>query len=127
MIRAATVEEIKTVLPALPLYYHENMRAICNDGAMVIYDGWTPRAVQCHVYSHGPKFLFDSSFVRAMFQYPFIECDKKLLYTITPSNAESLAVSRALGFRESYRIKDAWDVGIDLVVKEMTREECKYV
>lgn len=127
MIRAATQEEIKHVLPALPLYYHENMRAVCNEGAMVIYDGWTPRAVQVHIFSRGPKYLFRRDFVSAIFYYPFIEASKSILYTVTPESSESNVVSKALGFRETHRIKDGWDVGVDMVIKEMTREECRYV
>lgn len=128
MIRAATPDEIKNVVPALPLPYHENMGGVCNEGAMVIYDGWTPRAVQLHIFSYGPKFLLRRDFITAIFHYPFNEASKSILYTITPESADgSMALSRALGFREISRIKDGWDTGVDMVIKEMRREECRYV
>ncbi len=128
MIRAATKEEIESVLPSLPLTYSEDMRGVRNDGAMVVYDHWTPAAVQVHIYSRGPAYLFKRDFLRAVFGYPFKQCGRRKLVAVTPANATaSLAVSRALGFRETYRIKDGWDVGVDMIVKEMTREECRYL
>lgn len=128
MIRAATPEEIKSVLPAMPLPYHDHMRAVCNEGAMVIYDGWTPAAVHVHIYSRGPQYLFRKDFLREVFGYPFIQCLLRKLIAVTPSFAtDSLAVSRALGFREVYRINDGWDSGVDMIIKEMRREECRYV
>jgi hypothetical protein len=128
VIRAATVEVIQAVVGKLPLPYSPVMRGVTNGGATIIYDGWTPNSVQVHVYSESPKFLFDPTFVREFFRYPFDQCGKSLVYTVTPGNAEgSLAVSKALGFREMYRIKDGWQPGVDMVLKEMRREECRYL
>lgn len=99
-----------------------------NDGAMVIYDSWTHSAVQCHVYSKGPKYLFKKDFIHAIFAYPFLQCGKTLIYTVTPADSgASLSVSRALGFVESYRQKDGWDVGVDMIVKEMRLENCRWL
>lgn len=128
MIRAATPGEIAYVCGKLPLPYSPAMRGVRNDGAMVVYDSWTHNAVQAHIYSTGPRFLMDPKFLREVFSYAFIQCEKGLVYTITPSDAEaSLAVSKALGFTEVFRQKDGWKVGIDMVVKEMRRNECKYL
>lgn len=96
--------------------------------AMVLYDHWTPNSVNVHVYSSGPKYLFHREFVCAIFSYPFQQCGKGLLIAITPSDAEqSLAVSRYLGFVEKYRVKDGWSQGVDLVIKEMTRDQCRWL
>lgn len=104
------------------------MRAVCNDGAMVVYDGWTPSSVHVHIFSRGPYFLFRKDFLKEVFGYPFRECSLKKLIAVTPAFAtDSLAISRALGFREVYRIVDGWDSGVDMIIKEMRREECRYV
>lgn len=104
------------------------MKGVCNDGAMVIYDGWTHNAVQVHVYSRGPAHLLRRDFLLEIFSYPFIQCGKGLIYTITPGNAEdSLAVSKALGFSEVFRQKDGWSEGVDMIYKEMRRDECRYL
>jgi hypothetical protein len=96
--------------------------------AMALYDHWTPNSVNVHIYSSSPKHLFDREFTHAIFHYPFVQCGKGLLIGITPSSHESsLAVSRYLGFREVYRMKDAWAEGIDMIVKEMRKEECQWL
>lgn len=128
MIRAAAPSEIAWVCGKLPLPYSQAMRGVCNVGAMVIYDSWTPNAAQVHIYSSGPRHLLNREFLTEAFTYGFIQCDKGKLFTITPSSAtESLKVSDALGFRESYRQIDGWDIGVDMVVKEMLRNECRYL
>lgn len=94
--------------------------------AAVLYDHWTPNSVNCHLWA-APKrgtHLFNPLFHRAMFSYPFCQCNKGLVIVITPGDNEaSLRVSTSLGFEEKYRIVDGWDVGIDLVVKERRRDE----
>ncbi len=128
MIRAASPSEIEWVCGKLPLTYSADMKGVCNEGAMVVYDSWTPNACQVHVYSSGPAHLLNKRFLTEVFTYGFVQCDKGKLYTITPaSSTESLAVSDALGFRESYRQIDGWEVGVDMIYKEMRREDCRYL
>lgn len=128
MIRAATPSEIEFVCGKLPLNYSSAMRGVRNDGAMVVYDSWTHNAVQAHIYSTGPRFLLDPTFLREVFSYAFEQCGKGLVYTITPSDADaSLAVSKALGFKEVFRQKDGWKDGVDMILKEMRRNECRYL
>lgn len=128
MIRAATPSEIMAIVGELPLPYSASMRGVTNGGAMVIYDGWTPNSVQVHVYSRDPASLLRPDFIREIFHYPFVQANRRLLVSVTPAHAESsLALSRALGFKETYRIRDGWAESIDMVVKEMRREECRYL
>jgi hypothetical protein len=128
MIRAASPSEIESVCGKLPLPYCPAMRGVCNEGAMVLYDSWTPNACQVHVYSRGPHHLLNRKFLTEVFTYGFIQCDKGKLFTVTPAHAtESLKVSDALGFRESYRQIDGWAKGVDMVYKEMLREDCRYL
>jgi len=128
MIRAASPVEIAWVCGKLPLTFKPDMRGVCNDGAMVVYDGWTPNAVQVHIYSKGPTYLLRRDFLLEVFSYAFLQCGKGLVYTVTPaSSTESLVVSKALGFRETFRQVDGWDSGVDMVYKEMRRDECRYL
>lgn len=133
MIRAATREEILWVTSKLPIPPTSNSKGVLNYvdeeiGAAVIYDGWTPNSVQVHVYSAKPARLFSHEFIHEIFWYPFVQCNRELLYSVTPADAEaSLGVSKALGFRETYRMKDGWEPGVDLVLKEMRRDDCKYL
>ena len=97
-------------------------------GAMVLYDHWTENAVQMHVYSEDPKMLFDKEYLHEVFWFPFIYGKRGLAFGVTPcNNAPSLAVSRYLGFKEVYRIKDGWAAGTDMAILELRREECRWI
>lgn len=51
-----------------------------------------------------------------------------MLVTATPANQKgSLAVSGWLGFYEIFRIRDGWDTGVDMVLKELRREDCRFI
>jgi hypothetical protein len=94
----------------------------------VLYDYWTPNSVNAHIWSRTPKGLFSPGFIREIFVYPFLTCGRGLLIGVTPADCEaSLRFSDALGFTEKYRIKDGWSVGTDMVIKEMRREECRWI
>jgi hypothetical protein len=104
------------------------MRGITDERATVVYDGWTPNAVQVHIHSGGSAEFLRTEFLHEIFWYPFVQCQKMLVYTVTPGDAEaSLAVSKSLGFIETYRMKDGWGPGIDMVIKEMRREDCRWI
>lgn len=96
--------------------------------AMVLYDHWAYNSAHVHIYSASPKALFDKKFIHEIFAYPFVTCDRGVLIATTPADQEaSLAVSKALGFNEILRVKDGWKVGIDMIVKEMRRENCQWL
>lgn len=68
------------------------------------------------------------SLLRPAFSYPFLEAGRSLLLGIIPAdNTKSCGMARRLGFREAYRVIDGWSVGIDLVVHEMRRHECRWL
>lgn len=133
MIRAAYRDEVEHIASLLPIAVDSETRGVLYEderglGAMVIYDSWTHSAVQVHVYSNGPDRLLRREFLREVFWYPFVQCGKMLVYSVTPADSEeSLAVSKALGFVEVFRQKDGWDKGVDMVIKEMRRENCRWI
>lgn len=95
--------------------------------AMVAYDHWTPNAVQLHVFVSDKK-TFSRAFVREALRYPFVQADRKLLIGVTPSdNEEALEFNRRIGFVQKYRILNGWDDGIDMVVQELHRGDCKWL
>lgn len=96
--------------------------------AAVLYDTWTWTGVQVHVYAPDLRLLFHPKFLREIFRYPFVDGGKKVLIAVTPAHQKgSLAVSGWLGFKEKYRIKDGWSNGIDMVLKELRREDCRFI
>jgi hypothetical protein len=127
-------EEVHTIAERIgyePTHTIRSVALVDSQGeplAAVLYDHWCHNSANVHVWSSGPAALFNKEFVYEIFKYPFEDCGRGVLLGITPSDAkESLAVSRALGFKEVYRIKDGWKVGVDLIIKEMRKEHCRYL
>jgi hypothetical protein len=90
------------------------------------YDGWTPGAVCVHVALDHPAAL--RHLLKPGFRIPFDEFGRKVvLATVLSSNARSLALVTSLGFIESHRIVDGWSEGVDMVLFEMRRGNCRWL
>lgn len=95
--------------------------------ACVGYDHWTPNSVQMHIWIPRPQEV-SRKFFQEGFRYPFEMCGKGLVVGLTPSNnTAALHFNQRVGFKEVYRMKDAWDVGTDVVVQEMRKENCRWL
>ncbi len=95
--------------------------------ACAVFDSFTYTSGQVHVAIANP-IVIRHGFLEECFGYFFHECDKQILIGLTPANNEkSLKFNRHLGFREVYRVKNGWDYGVDYVVQEMHRDECRWL
>jgi len=93
---------------------------------MVGYDGWTQSAVSVHVAVDHPAAL--RHLVGPGFRIPFDEFNRTVVVaTVLSSNHRSLRLVKHLGFIETHRIVDGWDLGVDLVLFEMRRPQCRWV
>ena len=93
---------------------------------VIAYDCWTESGVQAHMAVDSP--VVWRSLLRPAFTYPFLEAGRSLLIgIIAADNPRSLNMVRRLGFRETYRVVDGWSVGVDLIVHEMRRHECRWL
>lgn len=132
MIQAATPEDILVFSKLVSYKPTSGFRGIklVKDNvirAMVGYDRWAPNSVQMHIYI-SDKFAMNHQFVREAFTYPFVTCDKGVAIGVTPAdNLDALKFNENIGFVETYRMKDGWDVGVDVVVQEMRRENCRWI
>lgn len=105
---------------------------------MVGYDGWTPNLVCMHVALEAPMAIRalpgseDSSpfagrrFINAAFGIAFMRRNV-VIGQVIATNRKALELDLHLGFREIGRIRDGWQPGIDLIVLEMRREECRWI
>ena len=92
----------------------------------VVYDGWTPNSVQCHMAVDTP--IAWRALIPHVFLYPFLESRRGILLgMVCSSNRRSLAAALHMGFREVGRVKDGHSRGEDMVLIEMRREECRYL
>ncbi len=133
IIKAATYDEIEQASRAMGYNPSRCVKGIAileeeSLGACVLYDYWTLNSTQVHVYARSLKALFNAESLREIFRYPFVLGNRSVLVAVTPADQKgSLAVSSWLGFREKYRIKDGWARGIDMVLKELRREDCRFL
>lgn len=133
-IQAATPEQMAIACQALGAAITNNAQGIaCVDGdgtlgAVVLYDDWTPNAVTVHIYSASPKYMFNPRFIHEIFWFPYVYGTRSVLVgTIQADNEGSLKLAKALGFRETYRVTDGWSDGIDMVIVEMRRQDCRWL
>ena len=93
---------------------------------MVGYDDWTPNSVSMHMAIAYPMAV--RTLVGPAFSYPFLEAQRKVILGVTPGdNERALKLNRHLGLREIYRIRDGWLDGVDMVIQEMRRDECRWI
>lgn len=110
----------------------ETTKGICAyDGddlvGMVAIDNWTHNSCRMHIAVDN-MLIFKHGFPETVFDYVFNECDKGLIIGITPGHLDNvLRFNRHVGFIEKYRIKDGFEEGIDSVVQEKRKEDCKYL
>jgi len=132
MIVALNLPEKSQFLKAISYSPTGGFRAIgqVTDGiveAAVGYDHWTPNSVQMHIWIPHPESV-SRKFFQEGFRYPFLTCGRGLVIGITPSNnAPALHFNRRVGFTEVYRMRDGWEPGVDFVVQEMRKENCRWL
>ena len=115
-------------------------RAICADtkgivsvnergeyDAACVFDAWAPNSVQAHICIENP-FVIRSGFLHECFDYVFNQCGRGIMLGPVPSdNKEALRFDKHIGFTELGRIKDGYDIGIDWVILEMRKENCRWL
>jgi hypothetical protein len=93
---------------------------------MVGYERFTPNSVMMHMAVSSP--MAWRKLIPAAFWYAFVQLGLGLALGATPaSNTSALQFARRVGFRETYRVKDGFRRGVDLVLSEMRREECRWI
>ena len=95
--------------------------------AALVLDSWTPTGGQFHIAVENPM-VIRHGFFHAGFRYFYQTCGKLVLTAMTPAdNDRALKLAKRVGFRETHRIKDGYNYGVDMVVLEMRKEECKWL
>lgn len=92
-----------------------------------ITDNWTRNSVQCHFMISSPMVL-RHGFIEECFDFIFNHCDRRYIYGFVPSdNEKALKLNAHMGFTEILRLPEAFADGVDYVVMECTRANCKYL
>ena len=93
----------------------------------VAFDHWSLNSCHIHIAVED-MLIFKHDFREAVFDYIFNQCDRGLIVGITPAcNERALRFIKHIGFVEVFRLKDGYEEGIDFVVTEYRKENCKYI
>lgn len=92
---------------------------------VMLLDTWAENSVIGHTAIQHPMVLREMSEV---LRYVFDTCDKgMLLGMIISNNKKSLRFHKHIGFTELYRIIDGYALGVDIVLVQLLRENCRYL
>ena len=121
---------IKSRVPVLAIEDTCGIVAVDEDGQYVgagVLDTWTENSVTCTFVVDNP-FVLKGGFLKAVCSYVFEERGRKKAFVqIASNNTKSLRFVKHIGFQEQCRLKDAFKDGVDCVIMELVRENCKYL
>lgn len=132
IVRAAPPEHFQYLVEragVAPTPYFKAIEAVDEKGTvhgMFGYDGWTPNAVVMHVALDNPATL--RHLIYPAFQYPFVQLGLGVaLCAIRGDNARSLRLTERVGFTRAYTIKNCFGGGVDQMIYELRRENCRWI
>lgn len=95
--------------------------------AAAIFDSWTKTSCCIHLAIDSP-IVIKHGFCNEICDYVFNQAGRLMLIGMTPSdNARALKFIFHVGMHEIFRIKDGFDVGIDYVITQMLKKECRWI
>jgi hypothetical protein len=95
--------------------------------AACVMDNWTSNSVQAHFMIETPIVL-RHGFLEECMDFVFNFADRKKMYGIIPaSNEKIVKLTKHMGFTEKTRLEEAYAPGVDYVVMELKKENCKYL
>jgi hypothetical protein len=95
--------------------------------AAMVMDNVMPNSVQAH-FVVTDNMALRHSFLEECFDLVFNEMGKKFMYGLVPGdNEKALAFNKHIGFTELARMPEAYADGIDYVIMELRKENCKHL
>lgn len=95
-----------------------------NVGACIM-DNWSANSVQAHIIVTNPL-LLRHGFLELITGLVYEDMGCKYIYGQVPSNnTKALKLNTHMGFKEVARLKEAYADGVDYVIMEMHRDDCK--
>jgi len=92
-----------------------------------IMDNWTQNSVQCHFMISSPLVL-KHDFLGCCYDFMFNVKGVKYIYGLVPANNEkAVKLNAHMGFTEKARLEEAYETGVDYLLLELKKENCKYL
>lgn len=116
----------------VPLPYSSDFQAIgvVRDGhlvAVVAFNNFCGRVCSMHVAGAGGHWI-SRKLLNVVFDYPFRQLDMvAVLVGVGEDNERAIGFDKHLGFQEVHRVREGAARGVDLVVLELRRADCRYI
>lgn len=95
--------------------------------AAVAFDAWSANSCMAHIAVEDPMVL-RHNFLQTGFTFAFKYAGRGVMVALVASNnRKSLKFCKHLGFTELCRIRDGYEKGVDYVLLELRREDCKWL
>jgi len=95
--------------------------------AAVVFDSFSDNSCLAHVVVEDPLAI-RAGLLYWAFNYAYNIRDVSLVTGLTPAdNTEALRFARKVGFREVYRVPEGYKPGVDYVLQEMRKDECRWL
>ena len=92
-----------------------------------LMDNWTQNSVQCHFMIVSPMVL-KHKFLDECFDYMFNTCGINRVYGLVPANnIKAVKINKNMGFTIKACLEEAYEVGVDYLLMEMKRENCRFI
>ena len=92
-----------------------------------IMDNWTQNSVQCHFMLTNPLVL-RHQFLECCCDFVFNRSNVARVYALVPANIEkAIKLNLHMGFTIKSRLEEAFEVGVDYLLMEWKRENCKFI
>jgi hypothetical protein len=117
-------------LPILAVEDTEGMVMLRDDNTPIagfVMDNWTHNSVQGHFLLLDPMAL-RNKFYDMCASYIFDERQRAVIYSFVPGdNPKAISLNIKFGWTEKFRMEEAFKEGVDYVVMELKKEDCKYI
>jgi len=95
-------------------------------GAMIL-DNFTHNSVQTH-FMISSSIVLKHGFLEECYDYVFNIEGKKFMYGMVPGDNEAaIKLNKKMGWTEKVRLTEAFKPGVDYVVMELKKENCRYL
>jgi RimJ/RimL family protein N-acetyltransferase len=93
----------------------------------VIFDNWTENSVCAHMIITKPM-LLRHGFLEECFDFAFNVSGRKVMTGLVNSdNIKAQKLDEHIGFKEIARLHDGWKDGVDIIMYEMRKEDCRWL
>lgn len=93
---------------------------------MAVLDNWLKGSVQIHLVVVRP-IVARHGFPEAVFNAAFGEDRPMVLGWVPSVKTKALKLNKHLGFNEIHRLDEGFSPGVDYVLMQLLRKDCKYL